>query len=145
MRIGVRAPASRTAVRTFRVADITGVEAQAVEAGLERGKRPAVVEVDVRDERQGRLLDDLRQRLGGGLVGDGDADDLAANFGQLVDLAQRRRDVRRVRCGHRLDDDGCVSANLHVADVDGLGLAPLGHRLQGSAGRRAVSVAMLDE
>ena len=60
------------------VADVAGVEAQAVEAGADRGQGPAVVEVDVGDQRHRRLADDLGQRVRGFLVRHGDADDLAA-------------------------------------------------------------------
>ena len=78
------------------VADVAGVEAQAVEAGVDRGQRPAVVEVDVGDQRHRRLAHDLRQRVRGLLVGHGDAHDLAAELRELVDLAHGRGDVRRV-------------------------------------------------
>ena len=78
------------------VADVARVEAQAVEAGADRRQGPAVVEVDVGDQRHRRLSHDLRQGRGGFLVRHRNAHDLAAEVGELVDLAHGGLGVRRV-------------------------------------------------
>ena len=99
-----------------------------MDAGLDGGERQAVVEVDVGDQRDGRLLDDLGDGRGRGLVGDGDADDLGAGIAQAGDLLDRRLRVGGIGVRHRLDDDGGVAADLHVADVDGTACAARGER-----------------
>jgi hypothetical protein len=43
---------------------------------------------------------------------DGDADQLRSRVGEGFDLRDRRRDVRGVGIGHRLDDDGGAAADL---------------------------------
>ncbi len=42
------------------IGDVAGVEAQFGDAGLDRGQRHAMVEVNVGDDRHGRSLDDVR-------------------------------------------------------------------------------------
>ena len=121
MRIGMpRSLALRTTSLDILVlADVAGIEAQAVDAGVERLERQRVLEVDVGDQRHRRVRDDIGQRRRRLAVGHGDADDLAANIGQLVNLAQRRLRVAGVGGRHRLDDDGRAAADANVADVDG--------------------------
>ena len=53
-----------TSLDVLGLADVAGVEAQAVHAGLERGERHAVLVVDVGDDRHRRAGHDLRQALG---------------------------------------------------------------------------------
>ncbi len=91
-----------------------------MEAALDRFEGEPVVEVDVGDERHGRLRDDLRYGGGGGLVGHGDPHDLAAELRQLVNLADGAGDIGGVGVRHRLDANGGVAADLHVADLHGL-------------------------
>ncbi|MCU1360647.1 MAG: peptidase family protein, partial [Ilumatobacteraceae bacterium] len=50
------------------LADVAGVESQALHARLEGGQGQAVLEVDVGHDRHGRPGDDAGQRLGGVLV-----------------------------------------------------------------------------
>src|SRR5690606_7889043 len=66
--------------------DIARVEAQAVNAGVEGLEGEGVLEVNVGDERDGRVRDDVGQGRGGLAVRDGDTDDLAADVGELLDL-----------------------------------------------------------
>ena len=49
-----------------RLPDVARVEPQALNAGLERGKRQAVLVVDVGDDRHRRARHYLSQPLGGG-------------------------------------------------------------------------------
>ena len=104
-----------------------------MEAGLDRGQRPAVVEVNVGDQRHRRLPHDLGQRVRRLLVRHGDAHDFAAELRELVDLRTVDFDVRRVGAGHRLHDDRGVAADLYVTYLDLLGFAS---RLQGSSEQR---------
>ena len=80
----------------FRLADVAGVEAQTVDAGVERLQRQRVLEVDVGDQRHGRVGHDVRQRRRRLAVGHGDADDLATGVGQLANLAQASPSGSRV-------------------------------------------------
>ena len=108
------------------VRDVAGIQAQAVNARLDRQQRERVVVVDVRDHWERRSLDDLLQRFRGFAVRHRRPHDLASGLFQLVDLAQRRLDVARVRLGHRLHRDRRGSPDDHPADVDRNRLSPLG-------------------
>ena len=100
------------------LADVAGIEAQFRDARIERGNRHLIMEVDIRDDRHGRARDDLRHHRRRFLVRHGDADDLAAVRGEIVNLLDRRLLVARVRRAHRLDDD-----RRAAADLDGVSLA----------------------
>ena len=60
------------------------------------------------------------------LLGDGDADDLAAGLFEPVDLRERLLDVEGVGRRHRLDPDRVVAADDVVADAHFARLVPLG-------------------
>ena len=60
-----------------RLADVAGVDADLVHAGLRRCERKAVVKVDVGHDRDGRGVHDLGQGIRRGLIRHGKADDLA--------------------------------------------------------------------
>ena len=100
------------------VRDVAGVEAQAVDARLDRHEGEGVVVVDVGDDRQRRALDDVPQRQGSLAIGHRRAHDLAARLLQLVDLSQRRLDVAGVGLGHRLHGDGRGSPDDDAPNVD---------------------------
>ena len=93
------------------LADVAGVEAQGVHAGLDRGEREAVLEVDVGDDRHRRAGHDLRQALGRLLLVARAAHDVGAGRGQRVDLRERAVDVGRLRRGHRLHRDRRAAAD----------------------------------
>jgi hypothetical protein len=75
------------------------------------------VEVHVGDQRHAHLRDDLGEGLGVLALGHGDADEVGAGGGELVDLGHARVDVVRVAAGHGLDADGCVAADPDGADA----------------------------
>ena len=59
----------------------------------------------------------------------GDPDELRARIRERLDLRNGRRHVRRVRIGHRLDDDRCAAADRDAADEHlPRGTARHGHR-----------------
>ena len=65
------------------------------------------------------MLDPVADQLGGLdvlLLGDGDADDLAARLFQAEDLRQRLLDVEGVGRGHRLHPDRVVAADDVIAN-----------------------------
>ena len=53
-----------------------------------------------------------------------DAHQLRAGVGQFLALRHGAGNVRRIRIGHRLDDDRRAAANLELADFDAVRLAP---------------------
>ena len=114
-----------------RGADVAGVDAEAVDAGLERGEGEAVVEVDVGDDRAGAdgALD-LRERGGRGGVGHGEADDVRAGLEAGERLRGGRGGVPRVGVRHRLDGHRRAAADLDGADADAMG-GLAGKRLHG--------------
>jgi hypothetical protein len=81
-----------------------------------------MVEVNVRDQRNGHGRLDLGKRGRRLLIRDGDADQLAARALELSDLLDRRRDVPRIGRAHRLDRDGSIAADLYRADLNLPGL-----------------------
>jgi hypothetical protein len=99
-------------------ADVAGVQANAVGAGLDRLQRKRVVEVDVGDHGDRRLRDDRLQRLGVLLARDRDAHEVGARLGHRADLVHRRLKVGGLGLGHRLHGDRCAAADRHRADVD---------------------------
>ncbi len=84
------------------LAQVARVEPQPLHAGLERGERHLVVEVDVGHDRHRRARDDVGQALGRRLLVAGAAHDVRAGRGQRVDLRQRAVDVGRLGRRHRL-------------------------------------------
>ena len=62
------------------------------------------------------------------LLGDGDADDLAAGLFQPVDLGERLLDVEGVGRRHRLDPDRVVAADDVIAHAHFARLVPLDRR-----------------
>jgi hypothetical protein len=84
-------------------ADVAGIETNAVGSGFNRFQRQRVVEVDVSDHRDRRLLDDRLQRLDVLVPRDGYPNDVGARFGNFLDLLHGRRQVGRLGLGHGLD------------------------------------------
>ena len=105
------------------LAQVARVEAQALHAGLERGQRHLVVEVDVGHDRHRRARDDVGQALGRRLLVAGAAHDVGAGRGQRVDLGQRAVDVRRLGRRHRLHGDRRAVTDGHAAQRDAAGRA----------------------
>ena len=112
----------------LRVADVAGVEAQAVYPGLEGGQGQTVIEVDVGDDGNGAGAQDLGQGGRRFPVGHGHPYQLASQLGQLPDLAQGGGRVGRVGAGHGLDDDGGIASHCDVPDLEGLRFPSLDHR-----------------
>jgi hypothetical protein len=86
-----------------------------VHARLDGLERPLEVEVDIRDDRDGGLGEDLGEGRGVLLLGDGDADDVRAGGGELVDLRDALVDVVGVPGGHGLDGDGGIAPDADDA------------------------------
>ena len=99
----------------LRPADVAGVDAQGVDAPLRAFQRVLIMKVDVRDQGDGDLLPDFVHSLRGRLVGDGDADDLAARRLQGVDLGHGGRHVVGLRVAHGLDGNRGAAAHGHAA------------------------------
>ena len=121
-------------------ADIAGVDPDLVDGGLSRrrdgvetGESHAVVIVDIGDQGDLDPVADELDRLDILLLGDRDADDLAARLFQTVNLGQGCVDVERIRRRHRLHPDGLIAADNVVAQTDFARLVPwdrrrVGHR-----------------
>src|ERR1039458_7478944 len=129
---GVHADAYRYAAVTrlrghqldlFGFAQVAGIEAQPLDAGLEGGERHLDVEVDVRDDGHRRTRHDLGQTLGCRHFVAGAAHDVGAFGRQGVDLLERAFHVGRFRRRHRLDGDGRVAADLYGTDGNLAGLS----------------------
>ena len=93
-----------------------------MDARLRRGEGQTIVEMDVRDDRDRRRLDDLRQGVGGLLVRHGETDDLAAGGIEALDLVDGGLRVGGAGVAHRLHRNGGAAADEHAADVDLLGI-----------------------
>ena len=121
-RPGARAAGPDEGPGAPRPADVARVDAQRGDAGAERGQGQTVVKVDVGDEREATLGAKGPERLGGLRVGHGHAEDVAAQLGGTVDLAEDGGDVRGGDVGHRLDGDGRPAADGDGADLEPAGL-----------------------
>ncbi len=106
-------------------ADVARVDPQARRPRLRRLDRPAVVEVDVGDDRHRTLAHDLAERPGRALVRAGHPHDIGPRLGAGHHLRHRRAHVGGQGVGHRLHADRRAAADRHVADVDAPRLAPV--------------------
>src|SRR5207245_5226821 len=91
--------------------DVAGVQAQAVNARLERSERHLVLVVDIGDDRHRGTGNDAREALGGSLVVARAPDDVGAGRGERIDLRERAIDVARLGDRHRLHAHGRVAAD----------------------------------
>ena len=101
-----------------RLADVAGVDADLVHAGLRRREREPIVKMNVGHDRDGRGVYDLGQGVRRGLIRHGEADDLAPGVMQPGDLLDGRARVRSVRVAHRLHRDRRAAADGDGADMD---------------------------
>ena len=101
-----------------RLADVAGVDADLVHAGLRRREREPVVKMNVGHDRDGRGMHDLGQGVRRGLVRHGETDDLAPGIMQPGDLLDGRARVRGVCVAHGLHRDRCAAADGDGADMD---------------------------
>ena len=108
------------------LAEVAGVEPEALHAGLERGQGHLVVEVDVGDDRHRRAGHDPGQALGGRLLVAGAPHQVGTGGGQGVDLGEGGLGIGRLGGGHRLHGDRGATADRHVAHVDLAGGPPFG-------------------
>src|SRR5690606_26577053 len=131
-RTGVDADADRDAVVTRRVdhradailtADVTGVDAQAINAQVSHPQGDLVIEMDVRHQRHVDLLADFAKGFGGLHTRHGYADDVGTDGFQLANLRDRGRHVAGLGIGHALHRNGCIAANQHRAHADLTGLS----------------------
>ena len=109
-------------------ADVAGVDADLVGAGVQRGQGRLVVEVDVRHHRDvHRLLDGGHHR---GVLRGGhrDADDLAAGLGHPFGLGHIAGNVLDRHVEHCLHGNGVIAADGDVSDFDDPFQFALGHR-----------------
>ena len=86
-------------------ADVARVDADAVRAGVDRLERERVVEVDVGDHRDRRLLDDPLERADVVVARHRAAHEVAARVRDGVDLPHGGVEVRGLRLGHGLHRD----------------------------------------
>src|SRR5882672_2460703 len=110
-------------------ADVAGVEADLVDALLDRFQRELVVEVDIADEgdlRRQELLDGA-DALGIALVETRDADDFAARVEHAADFLLGRLGVLGGRRGQRLDPDRVVAADDELPAGNFAGLMARDH------------------
>jgi len=126
----------------FGLADVARVEAQPLDAGLERRQRHAVLVVDIGDDRHRRAGHDLGEAFGRRAFVARAPHDVAAGCRKAVDLLQRALHVGRLRDGHRLHADGRVAADGDGADVDLAGATTFDHGYV-SVGLAALSRAAL--
>ena len=103
------------------VADVAGVEAQLVYAGLQGDQGLAVVKVDVRRHRNGTAANDLGEGGGSFPVRGGQPHQLTAGLCQGGNLRRGRGNVRCGGAAHRLDDDGRPPTEGQRPYLDGAG------------------------
>ena len=108
------------------LAQVPGVEPQALHAGLEGGQGHLEWKWMSAMIGTGRAGHDPGQALGGRLLVAGAAHDVGAGRGQGVDLGEGALDVGRLGGRHRLDGDRGAAADGHVAHVDLAGGLALG-------------------
>jgi hypothetical protein len=103
---------------SFTAADISGIDAEPVSAGLEGGESKAVVKVDVRNQRGKNLLLDLLESFSSLFIRHGQPHNVTPGSLKLLDLPDRRIHIPGVRVGHGLNRNGRPAADRHLPDMD---------------------------
>ena len=103
--------------------DVTGINAQTIDAKLGHTQRDLVVEMNVGHERYADLLFDFSKGLGRLHGRHGHAHDVGAGLDQTPDLRHRRRHVSSLGVGHALDADGRTVADGHLTHLESAALA----------------------
>ncbi len=109
------------AVDVGAVLDVSGVEADFVDAMPDGFQGPLVVVVHIGDDGDRRLLEDGRQGVGVAFVGDGHTDQITSALGQLADLCDGGVDIVGERAGHGLHGDGGAAPDGYAANLDLVG------------------------
>src|SRR5690606_22373633 len=114
------------------VLDVAGVEADLVDAGVDRFEGALEVEVDVGDDGHADLREDVAQGVGVFLFGDGGTDGVRPGGRQAGDPGGAAGDVVGVSGSHGVEADRRVTAALHdadaaVSDADLPGFSPVNH------------------
>ena len=126
----VRPAAVRHGPHPFLSSDVAGVDADLRSPGLRRRNGQAVVEVDVRNQGQGRLPDDLPEGVRGLRIGDGETGNIATGGRQGPQLRQTRLHIRGLCIEHGLDGHRCGAADRHPAHANLLCQFSHGHFLK---------------
>ena len=116
--------------------DVAGIDAvlgEVLRAGGIPFEELMAVVVEVADDGNvdtafGEAFDDVRDGFRGGVVVDGDADELGAGFDELGDLLDGRGRVGCVGVGHGLHDDGGIRTDADLTDFGRDGLSALDFR-----------------
>ena len=98
--------------------DVTGIDAQPLQPGLQGSQRQTVVEMDVRDEGHGRTVMQGPQGPGRRHVGHGHAHRFATAAHKAVDLGQRGFHVTGIGIGHALHHHRRAAADGQLAQPD---------------------------
>ena len=104
------------------LADVAGIDADLMHAGLRRGESQTIIKMDVRDDGDRRRLDDLRQGVGGLIVRHGKTDDLAAGGVETLDLVDGGLCVGGAGVAHGLHGDRRAMTDFDAANIDLLGI-----------------------
>ena len=105
-----------------RSAYVAGIEPETVDPGPQGTQGEPVIEVNVRDERNGYGVFYPRKLLHRFLIRHRDPHDLTPRLLEAFDLGHRGPPVAGVRIGHGLHHHRSIPADGHVADVDLPGL-----------------------
>ena len=96
-------------------ADVAGVDPQRIDPTLRAHQRQLIIEVDIRDQRNGNLLLDPVHRHGCGLIRHGHPDDFASGVRQSADLGNGCIHIVCFRIAHGLDRHRGAAAHGHPA------------------------------
>ena len=99
-------------------ADIARIDAQAGRPALRRLDGAAIVEMNVRNDRDIDLGNDVLERQRAFLIRAGNPDDIDACQLGTADLRDRPLDIGGQGVGHRLHRDRRVAAHRHPADMN---------------------------
>ena len=98
-------------------ADVARVEAERLDARLDRRQRAAVVEMDIRHERHGALLRRPSQDLRRLHIGDREPHDVGPRLGAGAEMRGNGGKVVRIVGQHRLHAHRRAAAQRHAADL----------------------------
>ena len=109
------------------VPQIAGIQAQAIHSAAGAFQGQLIVKMDVGNQGNLNPLFDFGHRPGRFQIGNGRADNVAAGFLQLVDLADGGFNIPRIGLGHGLDGNIGPAADLDAAHINRFSNPPLLH------------------
>ena len=102
---------------TLTTSNVSGIDTNFIRTVLHGCNRKPVIKMDIRNQRDGNLFFDFRQRRSCLLGGNRAADNFTTDFCQLLNLCHRCRNILCLCICHRLNRNRMISSNPSVSNL----------------------------